>query len=118
MMLWQKAGLFLFCRVAGIGCQLLSPEDSMQVLAEMREAPVPDRAVSFPLTLLCWQRWGIAQDGISHAGARLVLKERGSCSSAHSHVLDIAGKECTAVICSAGSFIVRKLMEQQSAWNQ
>lgn len=43
-------------------------ENSMQVLAETCEAPVADRAVSFPLTLLCWQQWGITQDGISHAG--------------------------------------------------
>lgn len=90
----------------------------MQVLAETCQAPVPDKAVFSPLTLLCWQRWGIAQDGVSHAGASLVLKERGSCSSTHSHTLDIAGKECTVVICSAGSIVVRKLMEHQSTWNQ
>lgn len=50
--------------------------------------------------------------------ARLVLRERGSCSSTHGHTLDTAGKEWTVVICSAGSFVVRKLMEQQSAWNR
>ena len=93
MVLWQWAGLFLFCWVADIDGPLLNREDNMQVLAETPQAPVLYRAVSFPLTLLCLQWWGITQDGVSYAGARLVLKGRESCFSTHGHTLDIAGKD-------------------------
>lgn len=46
MMLWQRAGLLPFCGVADVGCQVLSPENSIQMLAETGKAPVSDGAVS------------------------------------------------------------------------
>lgn len=65
MILWQRAGLFLFCGVADIGCPLLSPEDSMQVLAAMCQAPVPARMVfisphlAVPAAVGDRTRWGM-----------------------------------------------------------
>lgn len=56
---------------------------------------------------------GTTQHGGPSAGAR-----RCSRRGAAVPLMVITGEEDTAVACSAGGFMVGKLMEQQSAWNQ